>query len=78
MGVVTGVVLSYEVASNWSRFADITGNVLGPLLIYEVLSAFFLEATSSASCCFAGTSVALYVDSLREAGARSPIVTPAR
>jgi cytochrome bd ubiquinol oxidase subunit I len=44
MGVVTGVVLSYEVGANWSRFADVTGNVLGPLLTYEVLSAFFLEA----------------------------------
>ena len=44
MGVVTGVVLSYEVGTNWSRFADVTGNVLGPLFIYEVLSAFFLEA----------------------------------
>ncbi len=44
MGVVTGVVLSYEVGTNWSRFADVTGNVLGPLLTYEVLSAFFLEA----------------------------------
>src|SRR5436190_1797141 len=44
MGVVTGVVLSYEVGTNWSRFADVTGNLLGPLLTYEVLSAFFLEA----------------------------------
>jgi cytochrome d ubiquinol oxidase subunit I len=44
MGVVTGVVLSYEVGTNWSRFADVTGNILGPLLSYEVLSAFFLEA----------------------------------
>ena len=44
MGVVTGVVLSYEVGTNWSRFADVTGNVIGPLFIYEVLSAFFLEA----------------------------------
>jgi cytochrome d ubiquinol oxidase subunit I len=44
MGVVTGVVLSYEVGTNWSRFADVTGNVIGPLFVYEVLSAFFLEA----------------------------------
>ncbi len=44
MGVVTGVVLSYEVGTNWSRFADVTGNVLGPLFVYEVLTAFFLEA----------------------------------
>jgi len=44
MGVVTGVVLSYEIGTNFSRFADMTGNVLGPLFGYEVLSAFFLEA----------------------------------
>ena len=44
MGVVTGVVLSYEIGTNFGRFADATGNVLGPLLGYEVLSAFFLEA----------------------------------
>jgi cytochrome bd ubiquinol oxidase subunit I len=44
MGVVTGVVLSYEIGTNFSRFADATGNVLGPLFGYEVLSAFFLEA----------------------------------
>ncbi len=44
MGVVTGIVLEYQIGANWSRFAAITGNVLGPLLAYEVLTAFFLEA----------------------------------
>ncbi|MDJ0949227.1 MAG: cytochrome ubiquinol oxidase subunit I [Alphaproteobacteria bacterium] len=44
MGVVSGVVLSYEFGTNFSRFSEITGNVLGPLLSYEVLTAFFLEA----------------------------------
>ncbi len=44
MGVVSGVVMSYQFGTNWSRFADIAGNVLGPLLSYEVLTAFFLEA----------------------------------
>ena len=44
MGVVTGVVLSYQIGANFSGFSDATGNVLGPLLGYEVLSAFFLEA----------------------------------
>jgi cytochrome bd ubiquinol oxidase subunit I len=43
MGVVTGVVLSYEIGANWSGFARVTGNVLGPLLMYEALTAFFLE-----------------------------------
>lgn len=45
MGVVSGVVMSYQFGTNWSRFAEITGNVLGPLLGYEVLTAFFLEAS---------------------------------
>jgi len=45
MGVVSGVVLSYQIGANWSRFSAMTGNVLGPLLGYEVLAAFFLEAT---------------------------------
>ena len=43
MGVVTGVVLSYEIGANWSTFSRITGNVVGPLLMYEALTAFFLE-----------------------------------
>jgi cytochrome d ubiquinol oxidase subunit I len=45
MGVVSGVVLSYQFGTNWSVFADQVGNVLGPLLGYEVLTAFFLEAS---------------------------------
>jgi len=44
MGVVSGIVLSYQFGTNWSVFADRTGPVLGPLLGYEVLTAFFLEA----------------------------------
>jgi cytochrome d ubiquinol oxidase subunit I len=43
MGVVTGMVLSYEIGANWSSFSRITGNVVGPLLTYEALTAFFLE-----------------------------------
>ena len=45
MGVVSGVVLSYQLGTNWSRFSLLTGNVIGPLAGYEVLSAFFLEAS---------------------------------
>src|SRR5881396_1556587 len=45
MGVVSGIVLSYQFGTNWSRFSVVTGNVLGPLIGYEVLTAFFLEAT---------------------------------
>ena len=44
MGVVSGLVMSYQFGTNWSVFSDKTGPVLGPLLGYEVLSAFFLEA----------------------------------
>jgi cytochrome bd ubiquinol oxidase subunit I len=45
MGVVSGVVMSYQFGTNWSLFSEKTGNVLGPLLGYEVLTAFFLEAS---------------------------------
>lgn len=45
MGVVSGIVLSYEFGTNWSKFSVVVGNVLGPLLGYEVLTAFFLEAS---------------------------------
>lgn len=45
MGVVSGVVMSYQFGTNWSIFSDKTANVLGPLLGFEVLTAFFLEAS---------------------------------
>jgi cytochrome d ubiquinol oxidase subunit I len=45
MGVVSGVVMSFQFGTNWSFFADRGGNILGPLLGYEVLTAFFLEAS---------------------------------
>jgi cytochrome d ubiquinol oxidase subunit I len=44
MGVVTGIVLSYEIGTNWSGYAAKTANILGPFFTYEVLTAFFLEA----------------------------------
>lgn len=44
MGVVTGVVLSYEIGTNWGPWSEATGNVVGPLMSFEVLTAFFLEA----------------------------------
>ncbi len=44
MGVVSGIVMSYQFGTNWSVFADRTSGVIGPLLGYEVLTAFFLEA----------------------------------
>lgn len=45
MGVVSGIVMSYQFGTNWSAFSQKTGNVLGPLLGFEVLTAFFLEAS---------------------------------
>src|SRR6185437_106175 len=45
MGVVSGIVLSYQIGTNWSRFSVVAGNIIGPLLGYEVMMAFFLEAT---------------------------------
>ncbi|HEX3365413.1 cytochrome ubiquinol oxidase subunit I [Phenylobacterium sp.] len=45
MGVVTGVVLSYEIGTNWSVYAAASAPVIGPLLAFEVLAAFFMEAS---------------------------------
>ena len=45
LGVVTGITLEFQFGTNWSRFADAGGSVLGPLLGYEVLTAFSLEAS---------------------------------
>jgi cytochrome d ubiquinol oxidase subunit I len=44
MGVVSGVVMSYEFGANWAGFSRVAGSVNGPLLSYEVLTAFFLES----------------------------------
>ena len=45
MGVVSGIVMSFQFGTNWSVLSEKAGNILGPLLSYEVLTAFFLEAT---------------------------------
>ncbi|MFL5023411.1 MAG: cytochrome ubiquinol oxidase subunit I [Microvirga sp.] len=44
LGVVSGIVMSYQFGTNWSRYSEFTGNVLGPVIAYEVFTAFFLEA----------------------------------
>lgn len=44
MGVVSGIVMAYQIGTNWSGFSSFAGGVMGPLLTYEVLTAFFLEA----------------------------------
>jgi cytochrome d ubiquinol oxidase subunit I len=45
MGVVSGIVMSFQFGTNWPGFMNKVGNIAGPLLAYEVLTAFFLEAT---------------------------------
>ena len=44
MGVVSGITMAYQFGTNWSVFSDRAGPVIGPLMAYEVLTAFFLEA----------------------------------
>src|SRR4030095_7043235 len=44
MGVVSGLVMAYQFGTNWSHFSQFAGSITGPLLTYEVLTAFFLEA----------------------------------
>ena len=45
LGVVSGIVMSFQFGTNWPGFMEKTGNIAGPLLGYEVLTAFFLEAS---------------------------------
>ena len=45
LGVVSGITMSFQFGTNWPGFMTTVGNVAGPLLAYEVLTAFFLEAT---------------------------------
>jgi cytochrome d ubiquinol oxidase subunit I len=44
MGVVSGLMMAYEVGANWSGYSEKVGPILGPLLAYETMTAFFLEA----------------------------------
>ncbi|MBA0228194.1 cytochrome ubiquinol oxidase subunit I [Stenotrophomonas maltophilia] len=45
MGVVSGIVMAFQFGTNWPRLSQVAGTVIGPLLTYEVLTAFFLEAS---------------------------------
>ncbi|RAI41593.1 cytochrome ubiquinol oxidase subunit I [Rhodoplanes roseus] len=54
LGVVSGLVLSYQFGTNWSRFSVVVGNVIGPMIGYEVLTAFFLEASFLGILLFGG------------------------
>ncbi len=64
MGVVSGIVLSYQFGTNWSRFSEVTGNVIGPVIGYEVLTAFFLEATFLGVMLFGGNRVPPWLHAL--------------
>jgi len=44
MGVVSGIVMPFQIGTNWSRYSELTAGIVGPLMGYEALSAFFLEA----------------------------------
>ena len=44
MGVVSGIVLPFQIGANWSRYSDVAANVIAPLMTYEAMMAFFLEA----------------------------------
>ena len=45
LGVVSGITMSFQFGTNWPGYMNTVGNIAGPLLAYEVLTAFFLEAT---------------------------------
>src|SRR5436189_198195 len=45
LGVVSGVTMSFQFGTNWPGYMNTVGNIAGPLLAYEVVTAFFLEAT---------------------------------
>lgn len=51
MGVVSGIVMPFQFGTNWSRFSDAASNVIGSLMGYEVITAFFLEAGFLGCCC---------------------------
>lgn len=57
MGVVSGLVMAYQFGTNWSGFANFAGSITGPLLTYEVLTAFFLEAGFLGVMLFGGNRV---------------------
>ncbi len=76
MGVVSGVVMSYQFGTNWSEFSRVAGSITGPLLTYEVLSAFFLEAGFLGIMLLAGDVLALEPISLRRLWLLSEHVFP--
>ena len=57
LGVATGVVMEFQFGTNWAAFSDQAGPVIGPLMGYEVLTAFFLEAGFLGIALFGRTQV---------------------
>ncbi len=64
IGVVSGVTMPFQFGTNWPGFMDTVGNIAGPLLAYEVLVAFFLEATFLAIMLFAFNKVPVWFHNL--------------
>ncbi|MGH7024911.1 MAG: cytochrome ubiquinol oxidase subunit I [Caulobacteraceae bacterium] len=61
MGVVSGIIMPFQFGTNWSRFSDATANIISPLLAYEGLTAFFLEAAFLGVLLFGRTLVPRWV-----------------
>jgi len=64
LGVVSGITMSFQFGTNWPGFMDKVGNIAGPLLAYEVLTAFFMEATFLAIMLFGTRLVSQRVHTL--------------
>ena len=67
LGVVSGITMSFQFGTNWPGFMETVGNVAGPLLAYEVLTAFFLEATFLGIMLFGTSRVPAWVHTVATA-----------
>ena len=64
LGVVSGITMSFQFGTNWPGYMETVGNIAGPLLAYEVLTAFFLEATFLGIMLFGAKRVSARVHTL--------------
>lgn len=64
LGVVSGITMSFQFGTNWPGFMEVVGNVAGPLLAYEVLTAFFLEAVFLGIMLFGASRVPRWLHTL--------------
>ncbi len=64
MGVVSGITMSFQFGTNWPGFMEIVGNIAGPLLAYEVMTAFFLEAVFLGIMLFGASKVPNWLHTL--------------